>query len=116
MDRLKQQYPFAQPGTLETIAAALPDEIPQLELILNTTASARGLLVCTSLEKLRKTLLIVRGGRSALLGEEETNIILAAIPQAKTVVIPNAGHSPHIDTPNQLFQIITEILRQNTSI
>lgn len=110
MDRLKQQYPFAQPGTLNTIAAALPDETSKNELILNAPAFERGLLVRTSLEKMHKKVTVVRGGRSAFLNEKDIKVILAAIPHAKTVVISSAGHSPHVDAPNQLLKVINEIL------
>ena len=109
-DRLRTRYPFAGADTLRTIAAELaePDAEPALP-IRRETDERRGHAVYAALCTLPVPLLVVRGGRSALLSEDGARAVLDSAPTATERVISDAGHSVHLDQPRSLAQLFAAL-------
>jgi pimeloyl-ACP methyl ester carboxylesterase len=62
------------------------------------------------LADIRCPTLLLRGGKSALLTSEGAREIVSAIPDARLVEIPGAGHHAHIDRPALVLGAMLEFL------
>jgi len=56
------------------------------------------------LEQIRHPTLIVHGAQSALYGEDNTDHLVAALPDARAVRFEASGHAPHLEQP-ELFNL-----------
>jgi len=56
--------------------------------------------------------LFVRGGRSDYLPASDEPLVKAAFPAADVVTIADAGHLPHVDTPERLASVIDAFLER----
>ena len=56
------------------------------------------------LDQLRMPVLVISGGDDKLVPQEESQEIAARIPQAVLVIIPNCGHLPQEETPEEFIQ------------
>jgi len=54
--------------------------------------------------------LVVRGGRSDILLPEAAADTVAAIPNARLVEVPNAGHNIPSDDPRAFRTVVSEFL------
>ncbi|MEU3660937.1 alpha/beta hydrolase [Streptomyces sp. NPDC032940] len=100
---LRRQYPLAAATTLRTIDAALRGQPRQAEddPVPPTAATdvRRTERVREALVSARVPVLVVRGRASALLAAEHARILAGMAPKGRAVTLPDAGHSPHIDSP-----------------
>lgn len=55
--------------------------------------------------------LLVRGERSSIQSPEDHAAILAAIPHARGLVIPGAGHNPHVERAAETADAIVRFVR-----
>lgn len=100
---LREQYPLAAPTTLRAIGAALrrcparveDDPAPPLSV----TDGRRTARVRDALVRARVPVLVVRGRASALLTAEHAFVLVGMAPSGRAVNLPDAGHSPHVDSP-----------------
>jgi len=64
----------------------------------------------SEVSELRVPLLLVRGGRSSVVSDEDTAELLQRQPGAEAVVVPDAGHSVQGDQPVALAQVLARFL------
>ncbi len=64
----------------------------------------------TELEEVRCPTLLLRGEESALLTHEGALEIVSAIPDARLLEIPSAGHHVHIDQPERVLEAMLDFL------
>jgi branched-chain amino acid transport system permease protein len=69
----------------------------------------------TDLPNFKKPLLLIWGGRDRIMpvriGQQYTHMM----PQAKMVVIPDAGHSPHLERPDAFARVLKQFINQCVS-
>ena len=65
----------------------------------------------SALQQLQCPTLVVRGGASPFTSTAEAERMVRAIPQARLVEIPNAGHDVHIDQRSALLEVLNPFLR-----
>lgn len=61
-----------------------------------------------TLQRIGHPTLIVHGERSALYGAATAAHIEAALPDARTVAFPGAGHAPHLEQPDLFNRTISD--------
>jgi pimeloyl-ACP methyl ester carboxylesterase len=57
--------------------------------------------------------LIIWGEKDTLLPLEQAFIFREQIPNSKLEIIPESGHSPHLETPDKLLSLIINFLQEN---
>jgi pimeloyl-ACP methyl ester carboxylesterase len=62
------------------------------------------------LESVRAPLLLVRGGTSGVVGDEDVAELRRRRPEAEVVMVEGAGHSVQGDRPVELAGIIADFL------
>ena len=65
------------------------------------------------LESVRAPCLLVRGGTSGVVGDEDVAELQRRQPAAEVIVVDGAGHSIQGDRPVELAGIIAELLRRS---
>jgi pimeloyl-ACP methyl ester carboxylesterase len=76
-------------------------------------ASLSGLVTCpppTDVGVIKAPTLVVSGGRDRLLGQEQTDALVAAIPGAEWIDYPDTGHLVLEEQPEQLAGDIADFL------
>jgi pimeloyl-ACP methyl ester carboxylesterase len=68
--------------------------------------------IWASVERLRMPLLLVRGGLSGVVGDEDVSELRRRKPDAEVVVVEGAGHSVQGDRPVELAAILREFLER----
>jgi pimeloyl-ACP methyl ester carboxylesterase len=63
------------------------------------------------LHRITAPTLVLWGEQDALVPVQYADDFVAAIPDARKVVVPNAGHSVTVETPEETAQAITEFLK-----
>jgi pimeloyl-ACP methyl ester carboxylesterase len=69
-----------------------------------------GRLAALDLAAVRAPTLVVSAGRDRIVGRQETDRIAAAIPGARHVIVPGAGHMIAIERPEELAAIVEGFL------
>lgn len=59
-----------------------------------------------ALEKVACPVLLLRGERSELLGDEAAEQLLAGLPKARLLAIESAGHNVHLERPQEVLDAI----------
>ncbi len=62
------------------------------------------------LGQVQSPVLVVGGERDAVTGVEAVHAVAASFPDARTVVLPGAGHFPWIDEPDAFREAVAEFL------
>ena len=63
------------------------------------------------LHRLRLPTLVVWGAGDAIFPVQQAATFAAAIPNAQTVVIPDAGHLPHVEAPHVFTQAVNRFVK-----
>lgn len=64
-----------------------------------------------ALARFSPRMLVIRGAESQVYPDGATAHIARAAPNAERVVIPGAGHVPHLETPDQFFTHVEAFVR-----
>ncbi len=64
-----------------------------------------------ALARVNQRMLVIRGGESQVYPDGATAHIARAAPNAERVVIPGAGHVPHLEAPDQFFTHVEAFVR-----
>ena len=87
------------PEPLRTYCDAVTDaDLPFLSAVLSGVLAAD---VIADLPRIGVPTLVVRGAEDAARTTEHVRILREGIPDCRTVEIPQAGHSPMVDTPDE---------------
>jgi pimeloyl-ACP methyl ester carboxylesterase len=113
-DRLRSRYPFADNDTLCTVGAELTDAGAEPD-IPNTKDFRRDEAVYAALCKLPVPLLVVRGARSAMLSADGARAVVTCAPSASEHVVPDAGHSVHLDQPRAMARLFVALMAEHAS-
>ncbi|MGD9966157.1 MAG: alpha/beta fold hydrolase [Hyphomonadaceae bacterium] len=57
-------------------------------------------------------MLVIHGGDSQVYPDEATAFVAQAAPHARRVVIPGAGHVPHLEAPNDFLNHVEAFVRE----
>lgn len=66
--------------------------------------------ILTGLALLEAPVLVLGGGRDALTGVASVELVAASFSRAQTVVLPDAGHFPWVDEPEQFRTAVSDFL------
>jgi pimeloyl-ACP methyl ester carboxylesterase len=113
-DRLRSRYPFANNDTLCTVAAELTDAGAEPD-IPNSKDFRRDQAVYAALRTLPVPLLVVRGTRSAMLSDEGACAVVNCAPSASEHVVPDAGHSVHLDQPRAVARLFAALMTEEAN-
>lgn len=113
-DRLRSRYPFATQDTLCTVAAELPEADAEPD-IPNRKDFRRDQAVYEALRTLLVPLLVVRGARSAMLSDDGARAVVDCVPSASQQVVPDAGHSAHLDQPRAVANLFAALMTEQAN-
>lgn len=65
----------------------------------------------TALTRIATPMLVIHGGESQIYDDGATAFVAQTAPNAKRVVIPGAGHVPHLEAPDSFFKEIEAFVR-----
>jgi pimeloyl-[acyl-carrier protein] methyl ester esterase len=65
-----------------------------------------------TLARISAPTLVIHGGESQIYPDEATVFVANASPQGERVVIPGAGHEPHLEAPDQFLNLIEAFVRK----
>ena len=91
--------PFSVPGSMRTLVAtarALPAAIEALD---------------ARLPEIRHETLVIWGEKDALLPVQGAHRLVRRLPNARLVLVPEAGHCPHEESPARVNQLIADTVR-----
>ncbi len=81
---------------------------------INFTSAVSRWNVEMKLSKINIPVLLVWGGRDRIMSKKIGRQYLQHIPQAELVIVPDAGHSPHLERPNAFAILLREFINQST--
>lgn len=64
-----------------------------------------------ALARIAQPMLVIHGGESQVYPEGATAFVARAAPNAERVVIPGAGHVPHLEAPDAFFHHVEAFVR-----
>ncbi|MBL8550547.1 MAG: alpha/beta hydrolase [Hyphomonadaceae bacterium] len=64
------------------------------------------------LAELETPLLVVHGADNLIYADAATDLVACAARRGRRVVIPDAGHAPHIEAPNRFFETVVAFARE----
>ncbi len=91
--------PFSVPGSMRTLVAtarALPAAIEALD---------------ARLPEIRHETLVIWGEKDVLLPVQGAHRLVRRLPNARLVLVPEAGHCPHEESPARVNQLIADTVR-----
>ena len=65
-----------------------------------------------ALARINQPMLVVHGGESQVYPDDATAFIAVTAPNAQRVVIPGAGHVPHLEAPDVFFNHVEAFIRK----
>jgi len=65
-----------------------------------------------AIARITQPMLVIHGGESQVYPDGATAFVAQAAPNAERIVIPGAGHVPHLEAPEQFFKEIEAFLRK----
>ncbi|MGD9981824.1 MAG: alpha/beta fold hydrolase [Hyphomonadaceae bacterium] len=65
-----------------------------------------------ALARIATPMLVIHGGDSQIYPDEATAFVAHAAPNAKRIVIPGAGHVPHLEAPNDFLNHVEAFVRE----
>jgi pimeloyl-ACP methyl ester carboxylesterase len=64
-----------------------------------------------ALAQIGQPMLVIHGRESQVYPDGSTEFVAHAAPHARRVVIPGAGHVPHLEAPDQFFNHVEAFVR-----
>ena len=85
---------------------------PELFWITGSAGAREVPLLWDSCARITCPTLIMRGETSNILGPDTMDKMVTVMPNAKSVEIPRAGHSVHVDQPDEFERVVREFLTE----
>ncbi len=64
-----------------------------------------------SLARITQPMLVIHGGDNQVYPDSATAFVASTAPHARHVIIPGAGHMPHLEAPEQFFNHVEAFVR-----
>ena len=64
-----------------------------------------------ALARIAQPMLVIHGGDSQVYPDGATAFVAEAAPRGERIVIPGAGHVPHLEAPEAFFQHVEAFVR-----
>lgn len=100
------RYPEVMAWAVAEMSAADPDAMACL------WASMAKQDFSAALAHIEAPLLMVHGGDSLVITDPAADFVAKAAPRGRRVVIPRAGHAPHLEAPDTFFEAVSAFARE----
>jgi len=81
---------------------------------INFTSAVSRWNVEAKLPSIDIPVLLVWGGRDRIMSPKIGQNYVQQFPQAELVIVPDAGHSPHLERPNAFAGLLSQFINQST--